>query len=71
MDNALSLSQMSLVGVFGAEGARRALLRLPSGRFEKVQVGDRIDGGRVQAIGDGTLIYVRGGRSVTLQMPRG
>ena len=71
VENALSMNRLALVGVFGAEGAQRALVRLPSGRFEKVKVGDRIDGGRVRAIGDGRLIYVRGGRSVTLEMPRG
>ena len=70
VENALRLNQLSLVGVFGAEGARRALVRLPSGRFEKVKVGDRIDGGRVRAIDDGRLIYARGGRNVALEMPR-
>ena len=70
VENALTMNRLSLVGVFGAEGARRALVRLPSGRFEKVKIGDRIDGGRVQAIGDGRLIYARGGRNVALEMPR-
>ena len=70
VENALRLNRLSLVGVFGAEGARRALVRLPSGRFEKVKVGDRIDGGRVRAIDDGRLIYARGGRNVALEMPR-
>ena len=71
VENVLALNRMSLVGVFGAEGARRALIRLPSGRFEKVAVGDRLDGGRVQAIRDGGVIYVRAGRSYALEMPRG
>ena len=70
VENALRMNRLSLVGVFGAEGARRALVRLPSGRFEKVKVGDRIDGGRVRAIDDGRLIYARGGRNVALEMPR-
>ena len=70
VENALSMRQLTLMGVFGAEGARRALIRLPSGRFEKVKVGDRIDGGQVAAIGDGRLIYVRGGRNYAIDMPR-
>ena len=37
----------------------------------KVQVGDRIDGGRVVAIGDGELRYQKGGRNVTLRVPTG
>ena len=71
LDNVLALNRLSLVGVFGAEGARRALIRLPSGRFEKVKVGDRLDGGRVRAIEDGRVIYVRGSRAVALEMPGG
>jgi hypothetical protein len=71
VENVLALNRISLVGVFGAEGARRALVRLPSGRFEKVALGDRLDGGRVQAIQDGRVIYVRGGRAYSLEMPRG
>ena len=70
VENALAMRQMTLMGVFGAEGARRALVRLPSGRFEKVKVGDRIEGGQVAAIDDGRLIYVRGGRNYALDLPR-
>ena len=70
VENALSMRRLTLMGVFGAEGARRALLRLPSGRFEKVKVGDRIDGGRVASIGDGRVIYVRGGRNYAIDMPQ-
>ena len=44
---------------------------LPSGRYVKLRVGDSIDGGKVAAIGDKELRYVKRGRSVTLKMPRG
>jgi hypothetical protein len=44
---------------------------MSNGRYVKVQVGDRLDGGRVQAIGESELRYTKGGRSVTLTMPRG
>ncbi len=70
VENALAMRRLALMGVFGAQGARRALVRLPSGRFEKLKVGDRLDGGQVTAIGDGRLIYVRRGRSLALDMPR-
>ncbi len=40
-----------------------------SGRFVRVNVGDRLDGGRVAAIGETTLQYVRSGRTVTLEIP--
>ncbi|EKE45871.1 hypothetical protein OCGS_0097 [Oceaniovalibus guishaninsula JLT2003] len=69
--NAIKLRQLNLIGVYGSKANRRALVRLPSGRFEKVKVGDRIDGGRVAAISDGQLQYVKSGRSIVLSMPSG
>ena len=71
LENALPLRRMNLIGVYGSQGDRRALIRMPSGRYVKVAVGDRIDGGQVAAIGDGELRYVKGGRNVTLRVPSG
>ena len=68
---AINLRRVNLIGVYGSSSDRRALVRLPSGRYVKVEVGDRIDGGRVAAIGDGELRYVKGGRNVTLKVPSG
>lgn len=70
-NNAISLGQVSLVGVFGTSSNRRALVRLPSGRFKKVSIGDRVDGGRVAAIGASELRYTKSGRTLTLTMPKG
>ncbi|MEO1680016.1 MAG: hypothetical protein AAFU80_17870 [Pseudomonadota bacterium] len=69
--NALRMKNVTLIGVYGSATQRRALVRLPSGRYVKVQVGDRIDGGRVAAISTDALRYVKRGQSVTLSMPRG
>lgn len=69
VQNAINLRQLSLIGVYGTSSQRRALLRLRNGRYVKVEVGDRIDGGRVSAIGDSALQYTKGGRNITLQMP--
>lgn len=71
IDNAINLRQLNLIGVYGSPANRRALVRLPSGRYKKVKVGDRIDGGNVIAIGDSELRYQKRGRNVTLKMPRG
>ena len=71
MDNAINLRQINLIGVYGTPSNRRALVRLPSGRYKKVKVGDNVDGGRVLAIGDSELRYKRGGRNMTLKIPRG
>jgi hypothetical protein len=67
--NAISLRRVNLIGVYGRPTDRRALVRLANGRYQKVQVGDRIDGGQVSAIGDSELRYQKSGRNVVLKMP--
>lgn len=69
--NALKFKRVNLIGVYGTTSNRRALVRMSNGRYKKVQVGDRLDGGRVNAIGDSELSYSKGGRTVVLKMPRG
>lgn len=71
MDNAINLRRLNLIGVYGTPANRRALVRLPSGRYKKLKVGDRIDGGKVVAIGDSELRYQKKGRNLTLTMPKG
>ncbi len=71
VSNAINLRRINLIGVYGTPSKRRALVRLSNGRYQKVQVGDRIDGGRVAAIGDSELRYTKGGRSVVLRLPQG
>ncbi|WP_298261400.1 hypothetical protein [uncultured Litoreibacter sp.] len=70
-NNAIALGKVALVGIFGKSSSRRALVRMPNGRFKKVGVGDRVDGGRVAAISESQLKYTKGGRTLTLQMPKG
>lgn len=69
--NALNLGKINLIGLYGAANNRRALVRMPNGKFVKVGVGDRLDGGRVTAIGSGKLTYQKSGRSVTLELLKG
>ena len=69
--NAIRLTDINLIGVYGSASQRRALIRLASGRYVKVQVGDKVDGGKVAAIGANELRYVKRGRNVTLKMPKG
>ncbi len=71
IEEAIRLNRINLVGVFGSPSARRALIRLPSGRYIKVQVGDKVDGGTVAGISDSTLQYQKGGRTVSLALPQG
>ncbi|TFL18627.1 hypothetical protein [Jannaschia formosa] len=69
-ENAIRLNEINLIGVYGRSNARRALVRLSNGRYVKVEVGDRLDRGRVVAIGDDRLQYQRGGRNVVLSLPQ-
>ncbi len=69
--NALNLGRTNLIGVFGTQNARYALVRESGGRLVRVRVGDRVDGGRVTAINQSELSYQRGGETVRLRMPRG
>lgn len=69
--NVINLSRVNLIGVYGTPSNRRALVRLKNGRYQKVKVGDRFDGGRISAIGDSELRYQKGNRNVVLKMPNG
>ncbi|MDX1781471.1 MAG: hypothetical protein R3256_09130 [Thalassovita sp.] len=69
--NQINLRKINLIGVYGQTSDRRALVRLSNGRYKKVKVGDRIDGGKIAAIGETELRYVKSGRSITLTMPKG
>ncbi len=68
MENAMSLREINLIGVYGTPNDRRALVRLENGRYVRVSVGDTLDGGQVSAISDSALNYVRRGRTITLEI---
>ncbi|WP_343116037.1 hypothetical protein [Ostreiculturibacter nitratireducens] len=68
--NAIKLNQVNLIGVYGSSANRRALVRLGNGKFVKVQIGDRLDGGKVVAITDRQLSYTKGSRTIVLEMPK-
>ena len=67
--NAIDLRDMNLIGVYGTSADRYALVRNPNGRYIKVSVGDRLDGGRVAAITASELRYEKRGRMVVLSLP--
>ncbi|MEM1238155.1 MAG: hypothetical protein AAGI10_14395, partial [Pseudomonadota bacterium] len=69
--NAIRLRRVNLIGVYGKPASRSALVRLANGRFVKVQVGDKMDGGTVAAISESALRYVKRGRNITLEIPTG
>ncbi|MDV7270160.1 hypothetical protein RYZ20_04505 [Thioclava sp. A2] len=69
--NGIDLGEMNLIGLFGSSKSRRALIRMPNGKFVKVGVGDRLDGGKVTAIGTDTISYTKKSRNYTLKLLKG
>lgn len=69
--NAINLSKVNLIGVYGTQSKRYALIRQSNGRYKKVRVGDRFDGGTIKAITSNEVRYQKGGRLVALGMPKG
>ncbi|MEM8790898.1 MAG: hypothetical protein AAGE80_04725 [Pseudomonadota bacterium] len=62
----LPLDRTSLVGVINLQSGREALLRLPSGRFQRIAQGDVIEGWTVTLIGQDAVRLKRGGEQHTL-----
>lgn len=67
--NVLNLRQVALIGVYGSARDRRAHVRLSNGRIVTVRAGERLDGGRVAAIGTSELVYTKNGSNIRLEMP--
>lgn len=66
--NALNLREINLIGIYGTPNSRRALVRLSNGRYVKVKVGDKLDGGQVTSISGSRLTYQRGSRTYALDV---
>ena len=71
LKDAINLRKINVIGIYGSGSNRRAMVRMTTGRRVMVEVGDRLDGGRVAAISDSELRYVKGGRNVVLKIPKG
>ncbi len=67
---AINLSKINLIGVYGSDSKRYALVRQANGRYKKVRVGDNVDGGKVAAITASEVRYQKSGRMVTLKLPK-
>ncbi len=65
-EQGLPLDQVTLIGILDLESGRRALLRLPNGRYRSVVVGDVLDGWRISLIGLDALRVTRSGQDRTL-----
>lgn len=67
--NKIHMRKVSLIGIYGTPQKRSALVRMGNGKIIEVSIGDRVDGGKVAAIGADQVRYVKGGRNILLKMP--
>ncbi len=67
-ENAINLREINVIGIYGTSNTRRALVRLANGRYVRVKVGDRLDGGKVTSISANQLTYQKGNRVFKLDV---
>ncbi len=67
---AIRLEEMNLLGVFGSNVSRRALLRMPDGQIMRVTQGTVVDGWVVSRIDATSMRMTRGGTAQTLNVAR-
>ncbi|MEM7497591.1 MAG: hypothetical protein AAF371_06330 [Pseudomonadota bacterium] len=60
-EGSLALSEMTLIGVLELETGRQALLRMPNGRYQRLGIGDRVEGWQITAIGGESVRIQREG----------
>ncbi|SOH92885.1 hypothetical protein SAMN06273572_101736 [Monaibacterium marinum] len=67
--NQIALDRITLIGVFGTDEARRALLRTPEGDFQPVARGTVVQGWRVLTIDRETVRIGRNAEVMLLELP--
>lgn len=67
-EQGLPLDKTALIGILNLDGNRKALLRLPDGRYKSVVIGDVLDGWRVSAIGNDAMRVSKDGTDRTLPL---
>ncbi len=65
----LSFRHFVLLGTFGTDANKQALLRSPAGHIRRIGVGDSFGLGRVIDIEDGRLLFMQNGEPVWLELP--
>ncbi|MHA1530328.1 MAG: hypothetical protein ACTSVG_15005 [Alphaproteobacteria bacterium] len=64
----LPLDRTALIGILNLDSSRKALLRLPNGRYRSVIVGDVLDGWQVSMIGVDAMRITRSGKDRTFSL---
>lgn len=66
---ALERGTLTLIGIAGGEESRRALILLASGRVVTAKMGERSTVGTVVGISESSVVLLRGGKELTLDLP--
>ena len=69
--NAINKRKLNVLSIYSRGSEKRAIVLFPTGQTKLVKVGDRLDGGRVAAIGTTEIRYVKGGNNLVLKIPQG
>jgi hypothetical protein len=69
--NVINKRKLNLLSIYSRGSERRAIVRFPTGQTKLVKVGDALDGGRVAAIGNSEIRYIKGGNNLVLKIPEG
>ena len=69
--NAINKRKLNVLSIYSRGSEKRAIVLFPTGQTKMVKVGDRLDGGRVAAIGTTEIRYIKGGNNLVLKIPQG
>ena len=69
--NAINKRKLNVLSIYSRGSEKRAIVLFPTGQTKLVKVGDRLDGGRVAAIGTSEIRYIKGGNNLVLKIPQG
>ena len=69
--NTINKRKLNVLSIYSRGSEKRAIVLFPTGQTKLVKVGDRLDGGRVAAIGTSEIRYIKGGNNLVLKIPQG
>lgn len=69
--DAINKRKLNVLSIYSRGSEKRAIVLFPTGQTKLVKVGDRLDGGRVAAIGSTEIRYIKGGNNLVLKIPQG
>lgn len=69
--NVINKHELNVLSIYSRGSEKHAIILFPTGQTKLVKVGDRLDGGRVAAIGTTEIRYIKGGNNLVIKIPQG